>query len=202
MQGLEKVKKTKLLIVEGKEDEYFFTALMSHLLLDDIQVMPIGGKTLLRDSVEALSLAPNFNKVITLGITRDADDNPSGAFQSVCDAISNANLRPPSKQLSVANGKPRTVIMILPKPGITGTLEDVCLDSVANTPEMECLTEHLDCIKEKTGNLPDDLSKAKIHALLATKSEPGLRLGEAAQKGYWQWDNTAFEQIKQFLKLL
>ncbi len=202
MLKLEKIVKTKLLIVEGQDEKGFFTALIEHLSLDDIQVMPIGGKTQLRDSLEALSLAPNFNKVITLGITRDADDNPSGAFQSVSDAISNANLRPPSKQLFIANGKPRTVIMILPKPDIAGMLEDVCLDSVASTPEMDCITEHLDCIKEKTGNLPDNLSKAKICTLLATKPKPGLRLGEAAQKGYWQWDNAAFEQIKQFLKLL
>lgn len=194
--------KPKLLIVEGDDEKGLFEALLNHLSLSDIQVLSIGGKTKLRPNLKLLRITPNFDTVIALGITRDADDSPSNAFQSVCDAIRNANLAVPTKQLSLTTGTPKTAIMILPEPEIKGMLEDVCLKSFEDNPEMECVTNYLNCIKEKTGNLTDQLSKAKIHTILAAKQEPGLRLGEAAQKGYWHWDNPTFDQIKDFLRLL
>jgi hypothetical protein len=43
-----KIQKPKLLIVEGRDDQLCFeAALRDYLGLTDVQVMPIGGKTLL-----------------------------------------------------------------------------------------------------------------------------------------------------------
>jgi hypothetical protein len=44
------------------------------------------------------------------------------------------------------------------------------------------------------------MSKAKVHAFLASRYEPDKRLGEAAKAGYWPWDNEAFETVKSFLQ--
>ena len=52
---------SKVLIVEGRDEELFFTAaLKKHLSISDIQVLPIGGKTLLTGSLKALKNDPGF----------------------------------------------------------------------------------------------------------------------------------------------
>ena len=201
MEGVEDITKNKLLIIEGTDEQNFFTGLLKHLSLEDIQVVNIRGKDKIRSKLKALTLAPNFSDVNSLGIIRDADNNPSGAFRSVCDAMRGAGLVAPRRQLSFAGSNPRTGIMVLPQPGSKGMLEDVCLNSIKDTQEMECILKYLDCIKHETGTLPTNISKSKINSFLAIK-EPGLRLGEAALRGIWLWDNPAFEQIKEFLSLL
>ncbi len=202
---MKEIKKTKLLIVEGTHDKGFFESLIKHLALNDIQVMPIGGKDQLPSRLEALKNADNFDTVITLGIMRDADDNPKGAFQSICDALKKNKLPVPSKQLALSKGKKqKTAIMIFPETSKKGMLEDVCLESVKDSEEMKCVSEYLKCIKDSTGQLPEKhkMSKSKIQALLAIKPEPGLHLGLAALEGYWQWEDSAFDKVKEFLKLL
>ncbi|HBI23698.1 MAG: hypothetical protein A2Y48_03220 [Nitrospirae bacterium RIFCSPLOW2_12_42_9] len=201
MADIETIHKPKLLVVEGRDERNFFTALLAHLQLMDIQVMDIGGKSQIPAKLKALMKMPDFHNVASLGITRDADENPAGAFQSICDALKEAMLPVPKTQISFTRGRPRIGVMILPKPGTKGMLEDVCISSARDTPEMGCVKIYLDCVKKKTMTLPVNLSKAKMYAFLAAK-DPGLRLGEAAQKGIWQWDNKAFKQIRVFLKLL
>lgn len=202
MEEIEAITTPKLLLVEGKDEKNIFTALLSHLSLEDIQVLDIAGKTKIHKKLKALTtLAPNFSNVTSIGIVRDADDKPKGAFQSICSALKKAGLSVPRKQLSFTAERPKIGILILPKPGSKGMLEDICLESIKDTPEVKCIKIYFDCIKKNTKTLPNNLSKAKIHAFLAAK-EPGLRLGEAAQKGRWQWDHEAFNGIKNFLRML
>jgi len=133
MEDIEDITKHKLLIVEGTDEQNFFKAFLRHLSLDDIQVMNMRGKSKIRAKLRALTLAPNFSDVTSLGIIRDADDDPSGAFQSVCDALRGAELVAPRRQLSFTRGNPKTGIMVLPQPGSKGMLEDVCLNSINDT---------------------------------------------------------------------
>ncbi len=199
---MEKIVESKVLIVEGEDEKRFFKSLLSHLSITNIQIFPIGGKTKTRENLKALSLAPNFEYISTLGIIRDADDNASGAFQSVCDALRNINLSVPTDQLVLTDGIPKTVVMILPAPGLNGMLEDICLNAISSSPEMECITQYFDCIHDKTNRLPNNLSKAKLYSYIASSNDPELRLGEAAEKGIFNWDNPSFKQVKSFLKLL
>jgi hypothetical protein len=43
------------------------------------------------------------------------------------------------------------------------------------------------------------MSKACVHAWLASKERPDKRLGEAAQAGYWPFEHSAFDALSQFL---
>ena len=58
---------------------------------------------------------------------------------------------------------------------------------------------YLSCIEQMAGRVPDNLAKARVHAWLASQEKAGLRLGEAAEKGYWPWKSPAFDSIKQFI---
>jgi hypothetical protein len=81
------IHKTKLLLVEGNHERDVFNAWLKALDRTDIQVMPIAGKTRLRDELGLLVKQTAFPTVTSLVVVRDADDNPATAFISVHDAL-------------------------------------------------------------------------------------------------------------------
>ncbi len=177
---LTRITQRKLLVVEGNDERLFFQALLESAHLADIQVMPIGGKTKLRASLATLVKTPGFDEVLSLGVTRDADNDAGAAFQSVCDALRAVNLVPPSIQLSPGTGKPKVGVMILPGQGQPGMLEDLCIRSIESGPSMACVNEYFGCLEQKGLPPPRNMSKAKVQAFLASTEEPGKRLGEIA----------------------
>ena len=196
------IKHPKLLIVEGKEDELFFSAFCHHLGLNDIQVLSIGGKTNLPSNLKALKKATNFSQVTALGIIRDADEDANAAFQSVCSALQHAGLPKPPKPMTPSSERPRVSVMILPDDQSPGALEDVCLKAIAGTPAMRCVDEFFRCLQRHHLPPPKNLSKAKVLAYLTSLPEPDKRLGQSAQAGYWNWDHPAFSDLKDFLRSL
>jgi len=189
-----------LLVVEGREEELFFGALIRHLELQNIQVMGVGGKTNLRRNLKALTSSPSFAEVISLGVVRDANDNPSAAFQSVHDALQAVNLPAPECALVPAGDSPQVSVMILPEEGTPGMLEDLCIRAVVQDPAMLCVEQYFECLQQKGLSLPDNMSKAKVQVFLASRRKARLRLGVAAHVGYWPWDEKAFEQVRNFLQ--
>jgi len=196
-----KIEQPNVLVVEGKEEELFFEALIKHLKLQDIQIMPIGGKEKLRGNLKALVQTPGFSEVIFLGVVRDADANPDTAFQSVRDALRAAGLPTPECPLLPVGEKPRVAVLILPGVDTVGTLEDLCLRAVAQDPAMVCVENYFKCLEQMGLFLPYNMmSKAKVQVFLASRPKAGLRLGEAAKAGYWPWETEAFEQVRNFLQ--
>lgn len=83
-------------------------------------------------------------------------------------------------------------------------IEDVCLDSVKTDPAMECVDLYFECISQAEMQGPREvwMSKARVHAFLASRDRPDLRLGEAAEKGIWEFDTDAFLPLKDLLSIL
>jgi len=190
----------KVLVVEGKDDKNFFEALIEHLGLRNIQVEDIGGKTQLRDRLKALVQTPGFPQVTSLGVVRDANNDHDAAFQSVCGALLNAGLRVPERPWITVGGEPKVVVVILPKENENGMLEDLCLEAKISDPAMPCVNQYFECLESQGLDPPINLSKARIHTFLASRRKPDLRLGEAAKKGYWPFEDSAFEEVKTFLQ--
>ena len=196
------IQKNKLLIVEGKDEEEFFSALIAGLSLKGIQVAGIGGKTKIRQNLKALVRRPSFPRVEVLGVIRDADADPKSAFQSVRDALAAAELPAPKKPLQPAKGPPRVNVMILPSSEKKGALEDLCLDAVAQDRAKVCIDEFFECLQEKEVRIPREMSKARVRVFLSSREDPTLALGLAATKGYWPFESSAFEPLRQFLMSL
>jgi len=194
------IEQPNLLIVEGREEELFFGALIKHLRLQNIQTMPIGGKQQLRRNLKALAGSPGFSKVMSLGIVRDANADPRAAFQSVRDALQAVGLPAPERPLLPVGENPRVTVLILPGVDTPGMLEDLCLKAIAQDPAMLCVEQYFECLQQAGLSLPDNMSKARIQVFLASRPSAGLRLGEAAQAGYWPWNENAFEQVRDFLR--
>jgi hypothetical protein len=198
----QRLSQPKLLIGEGREDVLFFTAFLKHLHLNDVQIADYGGKYQLRSYLRALLLRPDFTQLVSLGIVRDADTDATSAFQSVSGALHDLGLPVPDIPGQVAGVTVRVGVWIMPDGQGPGMLEDLCLAAVQNDLAMPCVDDYFMCLFHNSQNQPNNLAKARVHAWLASRIEPDLRLGEAAAKGYWPWDSAAFEPIKTFLQAL
>jgi hypothetical protein len=196
------ISKPKLLLGEGVDEVRFFRALLAHLGNTDIQVVDYGGKQKLAAVLQTLATpSPGFQNVVSLGVTRDADDNSAGAFQRICHGLQRAGLPVPPSHSQPGAGSPRVCALIMPDGQRPGMLEDLCLDSVRPNPAFACVDSFFLCARQN-GRQPNNLAKASVHAWLATEVEPDKRLGEAAEAGYWPWASPAFQPLIQFLQSL
>ena len=195
----------KLVAVEGIEEVKFLCALKNSLGISGIDVRDVAGKYGLPAKLRALVKTPGFSNVVSLGIMRDANSNAQSAFESVCGALKDASLLFPTQPLMLTNriqDKPQVIVLILPHGSEQGMLEDTCLQSVAGDAAMPCVEQYFECLTKNIDKLPNNLSKARVHAFLSSREKPDLRLGNGAEAGYWPWDNQAFDHIKQFLSML
>ena len=197
---LKPITQSKVIIVEGVDDENLLSALIQYIGLSGIQIISCAGKSEMPSVIKTVRNMPDFeNKVTSLGVVRDANDDAEHTFQSVCTALYTAGLSVPERPLAVADGKPRVSVMIWPCAANKGLLEDVCLQSIANYPEMMCVNQYFECLSRHGVELSHKLSKAKVQTFLASGPEPYPHLGVGALKGRWPFDNNAFEKVKQFL---
>jgi hypothetical protein len=194
--------KPKLLIGEGKEEVDFFTAFLTHLNISNVQVEQYQGKQGLASYLRTLVVRPGYLNVVSLGITRDADNSAQSAFQSVCGSLQRASLPVPSQPGEVVGDNPQVSVMILPDGQNKGMLEDLCLAAVEIDPVLQCVDEYLNCVYRTVGREPNNMAKARVHAWLSSQIEPDKRLGEAAKADYLPWDSPGFDRLKQFLQAL
>lgn len=194
------IEKPNLLVVEGRDDQEFFEALLKNVALSEIQVLPVGGKTKLRKNLKGLVATENFHAVTGLGIVRDADADPADAFEDVRTALRASGLSVPANPIEPSGNDPRVTVMILPGGGESGSLEDLCLRSVDGDPAILCTDRYFECLDAQQVDHPQHLSKARVQTFLASLPQTDLRLGVAAQRGYWPLGHDAFQEARDFLR--
>jgi hypothetical protein len=172
--GGTRLEKPKVLLVEGKDEEIFFKELLTYInIIDDFTILSAKGKDKFGNYLKTLiNELENYENVTSIGIIRDADNNPKGAFDSICSALQSANLPYPSKTTECIDGTPKTpkiCVMILPGEGRCGMLEDLCLQSVKDSQVMNCVENYFECIKESVSenDFPNNVSKANVCAFLS-----------------------------------
>ena len=163
--------KSRVVFVEGKDEGQFFSALARYLELpDEIQFIDVGGKDNLRPMIRALKDRSEWAEVVTsVGVVRDADNDPRAAFQSICDALQSAGLARPTAPLKPAGSSPQVMAMVLPDIETPGMLEDLCLRSVESDRAMTCVDEYFCCLEQRLEQLPQNPSKARVQAFLASR---------------------------------
>jgi hypothetical protein len=159
----------KLLLVEGRDEAELFDKLLTDLEIAEVGIWRVGGRSKFRPRLEALTKYSGFDQVISIGIVRDADNDPSSAFDSICGALENAGLSRPAAPLQPVGNDPQIVVMVLPGEDTPGMLEDVCLESVSDDPAMSCVNQFFQCLEEHLDNLPRNPSKAMVRAFLASR---------------------------------
>jgi hypothetical protein len=122
------IKLPKQLLVEGKTAELFFQeAIRAMALNDQIEVQNFKGIDELSGYLKVFQGLKEFReKVISVGIIRDAEDSVNAAFNSVQHSLAAAGLPKPTSMNTFIEGPPRTAIFILPDCKATGMLETLC----------------------------------------------------------------------------
>lgn len=187
------INQPRLLLVEGNDDMRFFEVMIEHCDRDDIQVLKFDGISKLRGYLSTLVVTPGWDRVVSLGIVRDADNDAESAKASVRGAVENARLQ------MDGSAAPRVSLLVLPDGGHPGMLETLLCGSFADSRLNDCIDEFFACCAERAGVSVRRMEKARAHAYLATREDPHVSVGVAAQKGYWDLDHPAFEQLRGFI---
>ncbi len=193
----------KQLAVEGQDGVAFFGALIAHMGLTEIQRQNFGGNDELAEFLKGLRNMPEFTeRVVSLGIVRDAETDAVAAFRSACSALTKSGLPIPSAPETPATNNLRVTVLILPDSTRAGMLETLCMESVTSDPVIPCIDVYMRCVRKRFGSSPGNLPKARAQAFLASRPRPGLPLGHAARAGYWRLNSTVFDHVRQFLRSL
>jgi hypothetical protein len=216
--------KSRLLLVEGKEDKQFFIRLGYHLKFTDdtpLHIVQYEGKDNLTKFLMLVMNDPKFNQVTRIGIVRDADYN-TDAFQSVLSSLqfvnqnSSKKLPIPESAIQPSEGTPRISILILPSIERNGMLEDIVLDALQDDPIASCVDDYFVCLKDNGIEIvPERLSKARVRVFISGKNVDGqstegddtdkLYLSDIFSMSWWRdefWEHPSFEPTKQFLRQL
>ena len=214
--------KSRLLLVEGKEDQEFFIKLGDHLTSTDdwpIQISQYEGKSELTDFLIALTKLSSYSQLKAIGIVRDADFN-TNAFHSVQDAIRNANeetprpLPVPQETMTMAEGNPSIIVLIMPSAEREGMLEDLVMDVFKCDPVTACVDKYFDCLRKSIGVSQAKLHKARLRAFVTGKNVSDEATGDDSDKLYlsdvfrmswWRdefWNDPVFDDAKTLLQQL
>ena len=116
------ITRPKQMLVEGRDEEEFFKALLRYLGIDDIEVRHYGGKNSFRRFLNGFVSTPDFDGVESMGIVRDADDSATSAFQSLQDSLTSVNLPVPDKEMIPTTEFPKVTVFIMPGDAAGGAL--------------------------------------------------------------------------------
>ncbi len=220
--------KTRLLLVEGDDDEIFFRNFVDHLaassdtrlLVSEFAIIQYGGRNQLTLRLRDLKKADNFEHITHIGIVRDSDYN-TDALRSVQDRIRTVNKEgppiidiPDHPQMPTI-GDPRVSVLIVPSAEREGMLDDLVMDALAVDPIANCVHNYFDCLEEtQVAIVPEKRSKAQIRVFLIGKNvglgtdvsgiTDRLFLSNAYDTQVWRqenmWESPKLADAKAFLR--
>lgn len=191
----------KILLVEGEDDEKFFKHYMIHLgiNIDEIHIIKTKGNF---NEVYAKSLTtrPDFiGKISILGIIRDSDLGVTSTFEDVKELFNGTNLNFPKSPNCFSNNGIRVGVFVIGNNSDIKMLEDLCLKTVENKPEIQCVNNLFKCVIKIDNREFANPSKSKAQAYLATQTTYAKHIGLGAKAGSWDFTSTALNSLKEFL---
>ena len=186
-----------LVLSEGPGDQGVMRAIKHKYALNFLECEYYGGRDNLSTFLRTMPTVPGFQSLRGLGVTRDADDDPTAAGQSMEDAIKAARLRtPPGMQF------PRHKTLVLPGQGRPGALEALCIESTTGhvaTPSTIAFRASLEAAGV-TQAKPRNRDKAWVAAFLSGQGDrPPMRLPDFALNGLLDIGHACFAELRQFL---
>ena len=189
------------LLVEGVDAKFFCMWACKAYGFENIQVQDFGGINDLDDFLDMIKVLPNYEKVPAILIVRDAETNPEEAIQSIKESLKKNGFNIPAEPYSYLPSKPGIEFALLP--GNTnaeckycpGALEDLCMLTVKEDPLLKKVDEFLETIQRKVKLT--HLHKSRLYSYLAVKDKfVGMKLGEAARAGAWDWKHPNLSKLK------
>ena len=182
-----RIEKPFLIFVEGKDDVAVIELLVSHLnIADSVQVISADGKDKLRKFIRTFVALEGFpERVQGVAIIRDADTDPGAARTSAEDSL---------------NGIENARVYLLPDDSGPGILEDLCLQTLQDRPDLQCVDTFMECMGA-TGITLSNPPKFRMRALLTALDDGKTRdTFWAAEKRLLNPTHPAFHPLLNFLK--
>ncbi|GHV29527.1 hypothetical protein FACS1894167_08970 [Synergistales bacterium] len=210
-----KIVRPHLIVCEGLDAKKYLIYFLQHLIKDDprydnFQVMDGKGITDLPLFLKTLPDLPNFNIVKTLTIIRDSETDSANADKSVRQMLKKCKFTAPDSPCAVAApsvGNHPVAVGYALFPELNkiegkGTLEDLCLETLAGEKSEELL-KIVHCaiksVNEQFGAL-ERPHKNELHTYLSlTDKFVGLKLGESANTGAFDFSAREVEPLKNLL---
>lgn len=200
------IREPNLLLTEGRDACFFCEHALKAYGLNGFQVFNFGGNSELAKGIETVRVTPGFEQTAkTIVIIRDAENSASAAVASVQGALKKVGFSVPNKPFEIADGNPRTAFILFP--GLNelgklipeGRLEDLCLATVENQPMLDCVDKFLSCCEGVDADMRRQ-HKMRLHAYLAGHDKfVGMKIGEAAQAGAWDWNHSIMKPFRELL---
>ena len=198
------IQANRLLLVEGKDEVNLLGRLIKDCFKDDgqgIQILDVGSKDNFKPNLIAIKVAAQSRPTLrSIGIIRDADDNPNGSFDSVCGSLRSAGYEPPAAHAEFSDATPSIGVFIVPDGSQPGAIETLCRRSVEGEDAAKCADEYMECLKTHDALQSKNADKTFTHAYLAAMRDPVARVGEGAQQGVWDFQSPAFGALSQFVR--
>lgn len=189
-----------LILVEGQDDRALLAAMIKHEELPGFQVHHMGGKSKWAVRVEVIVGQPEFQaNVKTLGLMKDADEDPNAAWASCRDTLARSSLPVPVAVRRLAEGSPSTAIAIVPSRTGRGALEELCIESF-DAGRIDCVNRYFDCVRP--GNSSPVRVKARVQAYLAGLESAPRDITIAARNHELNMNHSAFDELREFVHLL
>ena len=215
----DRIKKNKLILCEGRDEEIF---LISWLNSDDlsnepgfsneIQVLNFGGNSDLSRQLEKYRKMDGFDSLTHLMIVRDAEQDSDGAVKSIQSALSNNGFQVPEESCQWIYDKENDLhigFLLFPacdKNPTIGTLEDLCLKILAKSDASVCMEEvniFLERLETEHGKNFSHKFKTQLHAYFAVSDDyVGMKIGEAASAKAFNWSSSELEPLKNFVRFM
>ena len=199
-----------LIIVEGKDDALFVSALLEDMQADPSQVgiVEVEGNanfpSRLKGFLKSSSFTQGKNK--SIAIICDADGSPEKVAEKLNGVLVNSGQ--PSLSLGVHTFNPNGVrlgLFAMPNCVECGDLEKLCLDTVAGSNlELEA-ESFIRAAEVHSANLAQSMNgsrhKRKAQVFLAAIPEGIVRgAGQGYAKGYFDSGHQALEPLRNFLR--
>lgn len=213
-QGNSAIKCPYLLLCEGVDEYYFLITYLNNYLIkqnpacDNIEVRDFGGNEELEKYLKSLSKMDGFEKVKSIAVIRDAEKDCNAAkesleriFCSIDKEIKNVLSEEPYYLLPHKNGSCWQ----------NGTLEDLCIkilkDNADDALSAKKLKEHAEAY---AAHIEADRKRPLIrkhknllHTYLSgTDKYVGMKIGEAAKSGCFDWESNVLADLKNFILTL
>jgi len=181
-------------------------------------ILLVEGKGNFKNFLQALSKDRNFCNIKKMAFVRDADEDAKSAFHSIKynikDAVKESEVYDSIagwySKLELSNSNNvisiddiRLGIYIMPDNKNNGTLEDLCIEYIKSDPVKDCVFKYIDCIEcclKKSGKNLKNKSKSMVYSYLSSKMADSPSIGVAAQQSIFDFSNSCFYGIKDFLE--
>lgn len=208
--------KKHLIMCEGLDEFKFLVEYLNNPTLslypgfaNDIQVYDFGGNEELDKIMRTLIVTPNFDKLESLLVMRDAEKDANTAVSQIQSALRKAGLPIPDSVCQWKPGNPKTGFLLFPNCSdvlCNGTLEDLCLDIIKESQTPDIITtidNFLDTMATKHQRSFPHRFKTKLHTYFSvTDKYVGLKIGEAARAGAFDWGSDRLNPMTAFIQEL